>query len=199
MSWDVVMFGSLSVPEANLETWLTTPVAADEFPWLDDLPGSEVCADTPEALLSFLSEVPTAPHELFRVERQAAHVEVSCFVADDPYRDTCQALAMLFASAAAFGGSGALTFFGYQGIRFGERLTVSSDGVTLSQLSTRDLEGVEQSPAFLGIDALIHQRFDTLVGRPVATAGARGVRWVVHPFTGRRVRMVAPKTISPNR
>lgn len=191
MSWDVVMFGSLSVPEANLETWLTTPVMAAEFPWLDDLPGSEVCADTPEALLSFLREFPTAPHELFSVEHQAAHVEVSCFVADDPYRDTCQALAMLFASAAAFGGSGSLTYFGYQGIRFGERLAVSSAGVTLGQLNTRELEAVEQSPAFLAIDARIHQRFDTLVGRPALQPKARGVRWGIHPFTGRRVRMAS--------
>ena len=114
MSWDVVMFGSLSVPESNLETWLTTSVSADEFPWLEDLPGSDVCADTPEALLSFLNDVPTAPHELFSVVRDAAHLDVTCFVADDPYRDTCQALATLFASASAFGGSGMLTFVGYR-------------------------------------------------------------------------------------
>lgn len=191
MSWDVMMFGSLSVPEASLETWLTTPVSPEEFAWLEDLPGSDVCEHTPEALLSFLNEVPTAPHELFSVTRIAAHVEVACFVADDPYRDTCQALAMVFASAAAFGGSGTLTFFGYQGIRFGERLTVSSAGVALSQMSSKELEGVEHSPAFLALDARIHERFDVLVGRPSLESGAR-VRWGINPFTGRRVRMASP-------
>ncbi len=190
MSWDVVMFGSLSVPESNLETWLTTSVSADEFPWLEDLPGSDVCADTPEALLSFLNDVPTAPHELFSVVRDAAHLDVTCFVADDPYRDTCQALATLFASASAFGGSGMLTFFGYQGIRFGERLVVSSSGVTLTQLNTRELEAVEASPAFRAVNARIHERFDALVGRPQVAPGTRGLSWGIHPFTGRRVRMM---------
>lgn len=188
MSWDVVMFGALSVPEANLETWLTTPVTADEFPWVEDLPGNDVCAQTPEALLALLNDVPVAPHELFTVSHVGAHVDVSCFVADDPYRDTCQALAMLFASASAFGGSGALTFFGYRGIRFGERLTVSSAGVTLHQMSTRELETVEASASFKDLDRTIHERFDSLTGRPSAGT-ASGLRWAVHPFTGRRVRM----------
>ncbi len=192
MSWDVVMFGSLSVPEANLESWLTTPVSSDEFPWLEDLPGSDVCADTPEALLSFLSEVQTAPHELFSVVHHGAHLDVSCFVPDDPYRDTCQALAMLFASASAFGGSGVLTFFGYQGIRFGERLAVSSAGVSLTQLMNRELEAVETSAAFRSVNARIHERFDALVGRPPLVPGARSVTWGIHPFTGRRVRMALP-------
>ncbi len=192
MSWDVMMFGSLSVPEASLETWLTTPVSPDEFAWLEDLPGSDVCAHTPEALLSFLNEVPTAPHEIFSVVHAGSRVEVGCFVADDPYRDTCQALAMVFASAAAFGGSGTLTFFGYQGIRFGERLSVSSAGVTLSVMGTKELEGVEHLPAFLALDARIHERFDALVGRPALEAGARNVRWGINPFTGRRVRMASP-------
>ncbi len=192
MSWDVVMFGTLSVPEANLESWLTTPLSADEFPWLDDLPGSEVCAaETPEALLAFLNEVPTVPHELFSVVRSGAQLDVGCFVADDPYRETCQALAMLFASAAAFGGSGTLTFFGYQGIRFGERLTVSSAGVCLTQLANRELETIEQGSAFKELDARIHERFDSLVGRAKVAPGSRGVRWSIHPFTGRRVRMAA--------
>ena len=188
MSWDVVMFGTLSVPEANLETWLTTPVTADEFPWVEDLPGSDACAQTPEALLSFLSDVPAAPHEIFSVTHVGAHIDVTCFVADDPYRDTCQALALLFASASAFGGAGTLTFFGYQGIRFGERLTVSSSGVALHQLTNRELEAVEASAPFKALDRKIHERFDSLVGRPAADT-ASGLRWAVHPFTGRRVRM----------
>jgi hypothetical protein len=191
MSWDVAMFGSLSVPEANLEAWLTTPVSPDEFPWLEDLPGNDVLADTPEALLLFLSDVTTAPHELFSVVHRAARVEVGCFVADDPYRETCQALAMLFASASSFGGSGSLVFFGYQGIRFGERLVVNAAGVALTQLSSRELEAVEHMPAFRALDARIHERFDSLVGRPPLGAGQRGAVWSIHPFTGRRVRMAA--------
>ena len=118
MSWDVVMFGSLSVPERNLEEWLTTPASAAEAPWLDELGGNDTVLETPEALLAFLAEVTIAPHELFEVRHDDGRVTVQCFVSEDAYRKTCQPLALLFSSAAAWGGTGELTFFGYQGIRF---------------------------------------------------------------------------------
>ena len=42
------MFGSLSLPERNVEEWLTTPLA---------VPGVELLHETPEALLLALTEV----------------------------------------------------------------------------------------------------------------------------------------------
>ena len=67
---------------------------------------------------------------------------------------------------------------------------VSSSGVTLTQLNTRELEAVEASPAFRAVNARIHERFDALVGRPQVAPGTRGLSWGIHPFTGRRVRMM---------
>ena len=43
---------------------------------------------------------------------------------------------------------------------------------------------------FVDNDAKIHERFDTLVGRPVTgPVDARRSKWIIHPFTGRKVRV----------
>jgi len=187
VAWDVVMFGSLSVPERQVEEWLTTPIDRDTLAWLDELGGEEPRADTPEALLAMLEEVVVAPHELFDVAREGTRVALQCFVSEDAYRATCQALALLVASVEAFGGSGELTVYGYQGIRFGERVRVRGGDTLYEALGREGQERVERSKAFRSLDARIHQRFDELVGRPAPDGGR--TRWMVHPFTGRRVRV----------
>jgi hypothetical protein len=191
MAWDVVMFGSLSVPERNVEEWLSSSVGREELAWLDELAGAEVVHDTPEALVTFLREVTLAPHELFQVNLVDGKVTVECYVSEDPYRETSCALALLFASAAPFGGTGELTFYGYQGIRFGERLTVMAMRASFQKLSLAELGAVEQSKTFTDLDAKIHERFDALVGRasPAGRLDPRSSRLVVHPFTGRKVRV----------
>ncbi len=188
MGWDVVMFGTLRVPEANLEEWLSSPVFLDELPWLEELAGGEPTHDTPEALLAHLADVPVAPHELFEVRRAGGTLEVTCFASEDVYRDTSQALAVLFASAAAWGGSGELTFLGYRSIQFGERVTVARTRATWRRLTRQEQVAAQRSKAFKALDVRIHARFDELVGRAAPT-GRR--QWAVNPFTGRRVLVPA--------
>lgn len=191
MAFDVVMFGSLSLPERNLEDWLVSPVELSDFPWLDEVGGADVTHDTPEALLSFLTDVACAPHELFEVSLREHELTVQCYASEDTFRATSQALALLFASSAAFGGLGELCFSGYQGIRFGERLVVRGGRGTFTRISGDALAKLEQQKAFITLDAKIHEHFDSLVGRP-ASAGPvdpRRSRWIIHPFTGRKVRV----------
>lgn len=191
MAFDVVMFGSLSMPQRSLEDWLASPVALAEFPWLDDVGGADATHETPEALLSFLGDVGCAPHELFEVSLLEGELTVQCYASEDTFRSTSQALALLFASSAAFGGLGELCFCGYQGIRFGERLVVKGGRGTFTRISGDALARLEQHQAFLTLDAKIHERFDSLVGRPVSNRplDPRRSRWIVHPFTGRKVRV----------
>ncbi len=198
MAFDVVMFGALDLPERNVEEWLTTPVEQGEFPWLEELAGADVIHDTPEALLTLLTDVTSAPHELFSVALTAGRLEVQCYVSEDTFRETSQALALLFASAASFAGVGELYFAGYQGIRFGERLTVR-DRSAFARMTAEELARLEQHPSFLVLDAKIHQRFDTLVGRPTSAGPVdpRRSRWVIHPVTGRRVRVADDASTSP--
>lgn len=191
MSWDVVLFGSISVPERSREEWLTTPINRDEFPWLDELGGVDTTLETPEALLSLLGEVQLPPHLFFDVSGESSLVTVQGYLSEEPYRDVCQPLVLLFASAAAFGATGELTLFGYQGIRFGERLTLANGVVSFRQLTTDELGEVERSKTFQLINARVHQRFDILVGRPETSHDARRSGWAIHPFTGRKVRVAA--------
>lgn len=187
MGWDAVMFGSLRVPEANLEEWLSSPLLLDEQPWLEELAGDDVRAGTPEALLGCLAETQVEPHELFEVQREGAALEVGCFVGEDVYRATCQPLAVLFASAGEFGGAGELTFLGYRTIQFGERLTLSKGQAVFRRLSRVEQEAAERGRTFKVLDGRIHSRFDALVGR-TPPPGAK-LQWAVNPFTGRRVRV----------
>ena len=190
MAFDVVMFGSLSVPERSVEDWLVSPVETADFPWLDEVGGVEVPQDTPEALLSLLANVTCAPHELFEVSLQGGQLTVSCYASEDTFRETSLALSLLFASSAAFGGLGELCFTGYQGIRFGERLLVRGGQGTFQKVTNEELSRLELHAGFMALDRKIHERYDKLVGRrPAAPVDPRRARWVVHPFTGRRVRV----------
>ncbi len=189
MAFDVVMYGSLAVPERNLEEWLVSPVEPTDYPWLDEVGGVDVVQDTPEALLTSFAEQALAPHEIFDVTLVAGRLIVACYVSEDRFRETSQALALLVASAAPFGGVGELCCSGYQGIRFGERITVRAGRATWSTLPADELSWLERLPAFQALDARIHERFDRLVGRPGGPVDPRRSRWVVHPFTGRKVRM----------
>lgn len=189
MAWDVVMFGALSIPERNVEEWLSSEVTREAFPWLDELGGHDVLHETPEALLAFLKDVTVAPHELFDVTLVEGRLTVQCYVSEDPYRETSQALALLFASAADFGAVGELVIYGYQGIRFGERLTVRAGRTAFAKLGVDELAAIEQLRQFTELNARIHERYDSLVGRPAAPVDPRKSRLVVNPFTGRRVRV----------
>lgn len=192
MAFDVVMFGSLCVPERNVEEWLTTPIELAGLSWLDELSGADVLQETPEALLSMLADVVCLPHELFRVSLEDGRVTMQAYASEDTYRQTSQALALLMASAAEFGGVGELHFAGYQGIRFGERFVVRSGRCTFSRLSADELTQMEFQSGYAALEARIHERFDVLVGRTPST-DVRGSRWVINPFTGRKVR-VSPES-----
>ena len=189
MAFDVVIFGTLSIPERNVEDWLTTPVETAEMSWLDELDGVEVLQETPEALLTCLEHVAVAPHEIFQVTLTDGKLEVSCYVKEDTFRESAQALGMLFGSAGEFGGTGELFFAGYQGIRFGETLTVRGGQTRFTRLSGEAIPRLEQHKGFQSLDAKIHERFDALVGREAGPVDPRRSRWVVNPFTGRRVRV----------
>ncbi|MFO0593761.1 MAG: hypothetical protein U0228_00585 [Myxococcaceae bacterium] len=196
MAFDVVMFGTLTLPERNVEEWLTTPVEPGELPWLEELDGVEVLQETPEAMLTCLEHVVTAPHELFEVSLTDGKLEVACYVREDTFRETSQALGLLFGSAAAFGGTGELHFSGYQGIRFAERVTVRGGRAQFARLTGETIAKVELNKQFQALDARIHERFDSLVGRqrPAGELDARGSRWSVNPFTGRRERVAADQS-----
>jgi hypothetical protein len=192
MAFDVVMFGSLTLPETNVEEWLVTPIEPGEFTWLEELDGVEPQQETPEALLTSLEQHLTmSPHELFFVTLQDGKLDVSCYVGEDTYRETTQALGMLFGAAASFGGVGELHFAGYQGIRFGERITVRGGRSLFTRLMSEDLARLEQHKGYRALDAKIHERFDALVGRPplAGSLDARRSKWVINPFTGRKVRV----------
>lgn len=191
MAFDVVMFGSLALPEGSVDEWLNTPIEPTAWPWLDDVGGVDVPHETPEALLAMLSEVSCAPHELFSVTLSGGRVEVQCYAGEDTFRETSQALALLFASASHFGGTGELFYAGYQGIRFGERLVVQGEHVRFGRIANDELARLEQHRGFQALDAKIHERFDALVGRPSPEGplDPRRSQWIIHPFTGRRVRV----------
>lgn len=190
MAFDVVMFGSLSIPERNVDEWRFTDVEPREFPWLDELAGEDAPAGAPDVLLTALAESARLPHELFDVSLVEGHLIAQCYASEDLFRQAVQSLATLFASTAAFGGVGELHLMGYRGIRFHERLTVAAGRTGFFQGGERELKRLEQHPLFLTLDAKIHERYDALVGR--MTEGPIDLKrsaWVVNPFTGRRVRV----------
>jgi hypothetical protein len=189
MSWSVLMLGSMSVPERNLEEWLTEAIGVDSFPFLDELGGAQASLNTPETLLAALAEVHPSPHEIFEVGLLESQLAVRCVVTEDTWRETAQPLGLLFASAAEFGGVGELTLYGYQGIRFGERVTVAGTCASFSTLAPEALAKLERSPAFLELDARVHERFDALVGRARGPVDPCDSQWVVNPFTGRKMRV----------
>lgn len=196
MAFDVVMFGAVTLPEMNVEEWLSTPIETSEFPWLDEVAGAEVVHDTPEALLAALSESVCAPHEFLSVTLTDGRLQLQAYLGEDRFRETAQAVAVLVASAAAFGGVGEVHFMGYQGIRFGERFTLRGSRVTYSKVAAEQLAALEHHASFQLLDARIHERFDSLVGRPDVRE-AKGSRWEVSPFTGRKVRVAAQPKHDP--
>ncbi len=191
MGFDVAVLGNLSLPERNLEEWLTAPVVARAFAFLGELGGEDARLTTPEALLAMLAEVVVAPHEFLNLERLDGQVSVRGFVTDDTWGQVAQSLALLFASAAAFGGQGALEFSGYQGLRFGARVTSGAGAAHFFPLAAGELAALERSPAWRELDDLIHARFDALVGRIAGPVDARRSAWSVNPFTGRKERVAA--------
>jgi hypothetical protein len=180
MAFDVVLFGSLTLPEDAVEEWLASEITTESFGWLDDLGGNDLLHETPEALLTFLQESCLMPHEIFELHHEGGQLRLDAYVSEDAYRETSGALALLFASSAAFGGEGELLFYGYQGIRFGERVCVANGEAQLMTLSLSEMERVEISPRFDVLDSKIHTRFDDLVGRIERKESTQ-----LHPFTGR--------------
>lgn len=196
MAFDVVMFGAVTLPEMNVEEWLSTPIETAEFPWLDEVAGAEVVHDTPEALLASLAETVCAPHEFLTITSSDGRLQLQAYLGEDRFRETAQAVALLVASASGFGGVGEVHFMGYQGIRFGERFRLRGGRVTYTKVPGEQLSALEHHASFQLLDARIHERFDSLVGRPDLSE-AKGSRWEVSPFTGRKVRVAAPAKTAP--
>lgn len=184
MAFDVVMFGVLEVPSHAVEDWLSTPVEQTEFPWLEELGGVDVQPDTPEALLTLLRELPLAPHEFLDATLSDGRLELACYVGEDTFREVSQALALLAASTAEFGAVGQVTFAGYRGIRFGERVVVLGGRAHFRVLAPEVIRELEELPSFEALDRRIHERFESLVGAEPQDSIRRGA---VNPFTGRTV------------
>ncbi len=187
MAFDIVMFGAFTIPETNVEAWLSTPIEPESFSWLEDVAGEPPTQDTPEALVTALQALVCAPHEFLSLSLHEGRVQLQAYLSEDRYREAAQAVALLTASAADFGGVGEVHFMGYQGIRFAERFTLRGGRATFARLTAEQLSALEHRPAFQLLEVRIHERFDALVGRP-SIGDARGSQWVVNPFTGRKVR-----------
>ena len=194
MGWDAVVFGSLTVPAAKVEPWLTTPVAPRDFRGWPDFFSDDFDPRPPEVLLEELKAAGLEPHELLDLSLQGGKLTAAGMMAKDPLLDTRMALAVLWRSAAKHGGKGELFFFGYQTIEFGYRLKVEKGRSTLKLLTKKEQAAVEKSKAYKALDARVQAGLDALVGK-VALPGKRakkgGGTWGINPFTGKKIRVGA--------
>jgi hypothetical protein len=186
MLWDVVMLGSLSVPQQRLDEWLGHPLSRD-LGWLEAIDGRSTVHATPEALLEFLREACGMPHEIFDVQLVDARLSVQCYVSQNPFLETSRALALVFASAAAFGAIGELVIYGYRSLPFGQRLIIGDGCCDFRQLDSSELQRLERRPALIQIEQRIQERFDGLVERQPTPSAAPRSHVVIHPFTHRFV------------
>ena len=192
MGWDAVVFGSLTVPAAKVEPWLTTPVAPRDFRGWPDFFSDDFDPRPPEVLLEELKAAGLEPHELLDLSLQGGKLTATAMMAKDPLLDTRMALAVLWRSAAKHGGKGELFFFGYQTIEFGYRLKVGQGRSTLKLMTKAEQRVVERSKAYKQLDARVQASVDALVGKvalPGAKAKKGSARWGINPFTGKKIRV----------
>lgn len=181
MGWDAVVFGTLAVPTAKVEAWLTGEVAPSDFKGWPDFFDGDAEPRAPEVLLEELKASVLEPHEHLDVQLDGGKLSVSAMMAKDPLLDTRMALAVLWRSAAAHGGKGTLTFFGYQTASFGYRVTVEKGKSSVKVLTAKEQAAVEKSKPYLALDARVHAALAGLVGKKPGKKG-KGV----NPFTGKK-------------
>ncbi len=179
MAFDVVLLGELELPAERLEEWLSTPASAPRL-WADAVARPPM---SPEAVLLSLAEGPREPHELVDVQLDGALLRVACFVSQDTFLDVRDELALLFTSAAAQRGAGALTLVGYEGVILGEQLTCQNGQARLSRLTLTATQLFIASAGFAAFERRIHERFHALVGRLTPSTDSSEP----NPFTGRLV------------
>lgn len=194
MGWDAVVFGSLTVPDSKLESWLTTPAAPRDFKGWPDFFDADFDPRPPEVLLEELKAAGLEPHEFLDLSLESGKLSAGAMMAKDPLLDPRMPLAVLWRSAAKHGGKGELFFFGYQTIEFGYRLKVEKGKSSLKLLTKKEQAAVEKSKAYKQLDARVQSNLDALVGK-VALPGKKAKkgsgRWGINPFTGKKIRVGA--------
>jgi hypothetical protein len=178
MGWDAVVFGTLEVPAAKVEGWLTTPVAPKDFKGWPDFFADGFDPRPPEVLLEELKAAALEPHEFLELELDGGSLAMRAMLAKDPLLDNRMPLAVLWRSAAAHGGKGELVLLGYQTIEFGYRLKVGQGKSTLKLLSKAEQRTLEKGKAFKALDGRVQSSLETLLGKAKKKKG-------VNPFTGK--------------
>ena len=192
MGWDAVVYGTLSVPAKNLESWLAAETSPEDFDgWPDFLNGS-FSPRTVEVLLEELRQQQLEPHEFLELGLDGGDLTVRGMMAKDGMLDTRMELATLFRSASGFGGKGELVLFGYLTAQFGYRIKVERAKSSVKLMSQKEQDGFERSKPFKEIDAQVQAALDKLVGAPPrqTARGKKGQgkgKWGVNPFTGKRI------------
>ena len=182
MGWDAVVFGELKVPAAKAEAWLMAEVAPAEFKGWPDFFDSDFKPRAPEVLLEELKASALEPHEYLELTLSEGVLTVRGVMAKDPLLEVRMPLAVLWRSAAKYGGKGELVFFGYQTIQFGYRLKVGQGKSAVKLLTKSEQKAIEKTKPYKQIDARAHAALDSLVGGKAKGKASKGV----NPFTGRR-------------
>lgn len=161
MVFDIVLFGELVMPNDAVEPWLAEPSSV-RLPWPESVVGAP---KAPEAVLAQLEGLTCAPHEIVDVRLERHVVTVACFVGNENFIEVRDALGRLFVSAAPHQATGSLSLIGFRGLLLGERLELGFGRTRLRPLRLSERLQATQDPTFVALEAAIHERFDSLVGR----------------------------------
>jgi len=197
MGWDGLVYGTLSVPSKNLESWLSAETSPEDFDGWPDFFNASFSARPVEVLLEELKQVHLEPHEFLDVSLDGGELTVRGSMAKDPLLETRMELATLFRSASGFGGKGELVVFGYLTADFAYRVKVERAKSSVKVMPKKDRDAFERSKGYKSIDAQTQAAIDKLVGAPPRqiTRGKKGHgkgKWGVNPFTGKRIWVPAP-------
>lgn len=191
MGWDGLVYGTLSVPSKNLESWLSAEASPDDFDAWPDFFNASFSARPVEVLLEELKQLHLEAHEFLELNLTDGELTVRGMMAKDGLLETRMELATLFRSASGFGGKGELVVMGYVTADFGYKVKVERAKSSVKVMPKKDRDAFERSKAYKSIDAQAQAAVDKLVGAPPrAAAGKKGQgkgKWGVNPFTGKRV------------
>lgn len=134
MSWDAAIFGSLTIPAAEVKAWLAREADSAKVPNAETyLSMAEVSGKTVKKTLAAIEKFKDKDGlgfiELQRAE-DGTRIDVRAFLCKDDYLERSVALASIWAAAGA-GSVGELYFAGMLTASFCQRLTMSKKGVAL--------------------------------------------------------------------
>jgi hypothetical protein len=192
MGWDGLVYGTLSVPSKNLESWLAAETSPDDFDGWPDFFNASFSPRSVEVLIEELKQVHLQPHEFLELHLEGGELTVRAMMAKDGILDTRMELATLFRSASGFGGKGELVFFGYVTADFAYRVKLERAKSSAKVMSKKERDTFERSKPYKSIDAQAQAAVDKLVGAPArqTTRSKKGHgkgKWGVNPFTGKRI------------